>query len=338
MTCREEHALIREKRLSRRRLLRTVAAGIAAPFVIRGWELGVAGQTSELRAMRYKVFDVFARRAFEGNPTGIVYYDGPLDRGLMQLIAAELPVPDTILLMRPSSPEELFSSLAFSPYEELKICGQGLIGAMFSLLDDGKLSPGIHTVGTALGKTRAFVEQAKETSLYVSLGKPTISSVSQRDWAEVLRLLKMDVHGDSPKAIVDLGRRRLVVEVPPTVLKDSHPDSPDVMAVCKALGITGLVFCAQDKERSGYARTRFFTTSLNGREDAVAGGAAAAVLAFYRDRGLLTGSSPLMVHQGGFATREGYIFAKVEEASQEILVGGSAVKVLEGQLHLTSQK
>lgn len=31
--------------------------------------------------MRFKVFDAFARTAFEGNPTGIVYYDGPADQG-----------------------------------------------------------------------------------------------------------------------------------------------------------------------------------------------------------------------------------------------------------------
>jgi PhzF family phenazine biosynthesis protein len=332
MPCRGEHAVTRKERPSRRGFLRIAVAGVSAPFVIRSLALRVAGNTSEPRAMRYKVFDVFAERAFEGNPTGIVYCGGPVDRGLMQRISAELPVPDTIFLMPPSSAQELFSSLAFSPYEELEICGQGLIGAIFSLLDDGKVSPGIHAVGTALGKTRTFIERGSETSVYVSLGKPTISNVSRREWADAVRLLKMDVPGEPPKAFVDLGRRRLVIEVAPAALKDSHPDSPHVMAVCKALGITGLVFFAQDKERSGCARARFFTTSLNGREDAVAGGAAAAVLAFYRDRGIPIGTSPLVVHQGGFATRQGHIFAKVEQSSQEILVGGSAIKILVGEL------
>jgi len=47
--------------------------------------------------MRYKVFDVFARSPLEGNPTGIVYYEGPEDTSLMQRLAAEFPVPDTVL-------------------------------------------------------------------------------------------------------------------------------------------------------------------------------------------------------------------------------------------------
>jgi hypothetical protein len=45
--------------------------------------------------MRYKVFDVFARAPLEGNPTGIVYYEGPEDTSLMQRLAAEFlfPIP-----------------------------------------------------------------------------------------------------------------------------------------------------------------------------------------------------------------------------------------------------
>ena len=86
--------------------------------------------------MRYKVFDVFARAPLEGNPTGIVYYEGPEDTSLMQRLAAEFPVPDTLFFTRKTSAASLFACRAFSPYEELVICAQGLIGGMYALLED----------------------------------------------------------------------------------------------------------------------------------------------------------------------------------------------------------
>jgi hypothetical protein len=62
--------------------------------------------------MRYKVFDVFARAPLEGNPTGIVYYEGPEDTSLMQSLAAEFPVPDTLFFTRKTSATSLFACRA----------------------------------------------------------------------------------------------------------------------------------------------------------------------------------------------------------------------------------
>jgi predicted PhzF superfamily epimerase YddE/YHI9 len=106
------------------------------------------------------------------------------------------------------------------------------------------------------------------------------------------------------------------------------------MDVCRALEITGIVVVARDATSPGLIRSRHFTTSLNGCEDAVTGGAAGAILAFWQK------SQPevreLQVYQGGFATRGGWIHTKRDSPDGDIWIGGTAVKMLEGEIQSLS--
>ena len=164
--------------------------------------------------MRYKVFDVFARAPLEGNPTGIVYYEGPEDTSLMQRLATEFPVPDTLFFTRKTNVASLFACRTFSPYEELAICAQGLIGAMYALMEDGQVGSGHYVVETALGSRGLQLEHNETTSIFCSLGCPTLSEPHEDERIHIARLGFNDCIAPPPMAYVDLGRKRLVVEVP----------------------------------------------------------------------------------------------------------------------------
>ena len=280
--------------------------------------------------MIYKVFDVFARAPFEGNPTGIVYYEGPEDISLMQRLAAEFPVPDTLFFTRKTSAVSLFACRAFSPYEELIICAQGLIGGMYALLEDGQVRPGQYVVETALGLTGLLLEHSETTSIFCSLGRPTLSEPHEDERVYLARLGLSNCIEPSSMAYVALGRKRLVVEVPVAALGQTVVGPSVTMDVCRALGITGIVMFARDPNSPGLIRSRHFTTSLNGCEDAVTGGAAGAILAFCQK------SQPkvneLQVYQGGFVTRGGWIRTRTGLPGDEIWIGGTAVKMLEGKI------
>jgi trans-2,3-dihydro-3-hydroxyanthranilate isomerase len=281
--------------------------------------------------MRYKVFDVFARSPLEGNPTGIVYYEGPEDTSLMQRLAAEFPVPDTLFFTRKANPASLFACRTFSPYEELAICAQGLIGGMYALLEDGLVGSGQYAAETALGLRGLQLEHNETTSIFCSLGCPTISAPHENQRVYITQLGFTDCIEPPPMAYVALGRKRLVVEVPASTLGQAVVDQAVAMDVCRRLGITGIVVFACDPSSPGLIRSRHFTTSLNGCEDAVTGGAAGAILAFWQK------SQPevreLKVYQGGFATRGGWIHTKRDSPDGEIWIGGTAVKMLEGNIH-----
>jgi PhzF family phenazine biosynthesis protein len=281
--------------------------------------------------MRYKVFDVFARAPLEGNPTGIVYYEGPEDTSLMQRLAAEFPVPDTLFFTRKHSAASVFACRAFSPYEELVICAQGLIGGLYALLEDGQVRPGQYVVETALGLTGMLLEQSETTSILCSLGRPTLSEPHEDELGYIARLALANRIEPPSMAYVTLGRKRLVVEVPFAALGQAIVGPSVTMDVCRGLGITGIVMFARDPNSPSLIRSRHFTTSLNGCEDAVTGGAAGAILAICQK------SQPkvneLQVYQGGFATRGGWIRARTGSPDGEIWIGGTAVKMLEGKIH-----
>ena len=296
--------------------------------------------TSQLRpvtrncAMRFKIFDVFADNPFEGNPTGIVYWEGHIDKIRMQKIASELSVPDTLFIIESLDPKLLFSSFAFSPHEELSVCGQGILGAISALIEDGKISTGTYEIETLLGKLKVFVDDQNGPSVFTSLGPPKIFEISDREQHMISEILDKETFEPLAKYFVELGRKRLLLEVPFEILKILSLENSDVMVLCKQLEITGIVFFSRVNKKSKLLRSRHFTTSLNGFEDAVTGGASGAILAFCSHIDTRYINELVVIHQGGFSTRGGYIYVKFDKSKEEILVGGKAFKISEGQLYI----
>jgi trans-2,3-dihydro-3-hydroxyanthranilate isomerase len=281
--------------------------------------------------MRYKVFDVFAQKPFEGNPTGVVYSDKPLDTDLMQKLARELAFPDTIFLLPKSRPDLLFTSRTFTPNQELEICGQGMIGAMYALLDDSAVAPGRHTVEIAIGERSVLVERGDPVSVFCSLGRPTIFEPSVEERNRIDTLLDSVRIKPERATYVALGRKRLIVQVQLSELGQAALEPAAVVETCRALGVTGIVLCADGGEPET-VRSRHFTLSHKGGEDAVTGGASGAILAFYRSAGKKV--DQLQVYQGDFATRGGWMQVRVGAPDGEMWIGGKAVKIIEGEIQL----
>jgi predicted PhzF superfamily epimerase YddE/YHI9 len=178
----------------------------------------------------------------------------------MQRLATEFPVPDTLFFTRKGNPASLFACRTFSPYEELAICAQGLIGGMYALLEDGPVESGQYAVETALGLKGLQLEHNETTSIFCSLGCPTISAPHEDQRVYIARLGFTDCIEPPSMGYVALGRKRLVVEVPASALGQAVIGQAVVMDVCRALGITGIVVFARDRSSPGLIRSRHFTT------------------------------------------------------------------------------
>ncbi|MEW5794911.1 MAG: PhzF family phenazine biosynthesis isomerase [Candidatus Zixiibacteriota bacterium] len=280
--------------------------------------------------MRFQIYDVSAQRPFEGNPTGVVYADHSLETDLMQRLANELSLPDTIFLLPGSRPDLLFTSRTFTPYQELEICGQGLVGAVYALMEDRDILSGQHTVETAIGNREVVIERHDSLSVFCSLGRPTITELPSDQRLQIGELLGRTRIKPDMMAFVDLGRKRLILDVRHSELERVDLARAQVIAICRTLGITEVVLCAYGNDQPPLVRSHHFTTSLLGAEDAVTGGAAGAILAFYRHAG--ESIDQLRIHQGDFATRGGLVIARFNPSDNEIQIGGDAVKIADGGL------
>lgn len=284
--------------------------------------------------MRFKIFDTFAEDFFQGNPTGVIYVDKPLAKPKMQKIAHELSLPHTLFLLPSEDSSILFNSLVFTPFHEVPICSQGIIAGVFALLDDTIIPDGPHTIETALGQKEVFIatimERIKYSTVFTSLGKPTVEKLSDNQKARVSELIDNRGHLNFEKNFVTLGnKKRLVINIPYKLLKELTFTKKDVMTLCKDLGIEGIILFSKDKNTE-LVRSRYFTTLLDGREDAVTGIVAGSILASCLQNNLIEESEEMTIHQGGVATREGYLYPKYRE--KQIFVGGRAIKAAEGKL------
>lgn len=281
--------------------------------------------------MKYRIYNVFGDGPIEGNPTGVVYFEGAADTGRMQKIAHALAVPDTLFIMPSDDPGLLFTSLAFTPYQEISICGQGMIGGLYSWMEDRGITSGHYRIGTQLGHSTVTVADSPDARVFVSMGIPSITALNETETCRVIQIA-----GEATplrSALVALGRKRLLIQVDAENLAETDLVAGDVMRWCAALGVTGIVVFATEKSgKTGTWRSRHFTTSLLGAEDAVTGGASAAILAFCRHVGGMNASTIYTVHQGGFKTREGLIYTRFDAESGEVFVGGKAVRVFEASI------
>jgi PhzF family phenazine biosynthesis protein len=283
-------------------------------------------------ATRFKVFDAFASRHFEGSPTAVIYYGGAVDKERMHSIARELGFRDTFFIMPANDPGLLFSSLTFTPHQELAVCGQGIVSGLFSLLDDGTIGPGRYAIQIALGERSVWIEEDEGPVAYAAIGLPAITEI-HGEIPDLARVLGREA-ASGRKRLVDVGRNRLLVEMPPASLEDARPRPQDVLKLCSELDVTGLVLFARHAEHPERIRSRVFTRSLRGAEDPTTGGAAAAILGFLRDAEPQAPPAELSVHQGDFVTRGGLITARWDEEGGQAVAGGRAVKIAEGQLFL----
>ena len=109
----------------------------------------------------------------------MVYYGGVVDKERMHRIARELGFRDTFFLMPANDPSLLFSSLTFTPHQELAVCGQGMVSGLFALLDDGAIGPGRYAVEIALGERTVWIEEEEGGPVaYAAIGLPTVAQLS----------------------------------------------------------------------------------------------------------------------------------------------------------------
>ncbi len=94
------------------------------------------------RSFRYHVVDVFTRQALEGNALA-VFPDGfGLDDALMQKIARELNLSETVFVFAPALPTCAARLRIFTPFRELPFAGHPTVGASFVLLEEGIVPKG----------------------------------------------------------------------------------------------------------------------------------------------------------------------------------------------------
>ena len=91
---------------------------------------------------RYRVVDVFTQAPLEGNPLAVFPDGSGIDGRVMQKIARELNLSETVFLLPPTGADAAAKLRIFTPTYEMQFAGHPTIGASFIILDEGIVAKG----------------------------------------------------------------------------------------------------------------------------------------------------------------------------------------------------
>ena len=313
------------------------------------------------RPYRFVQVDVFTERVFGGNPLAVVFEADGLEDHQMQAIAKEMNCSETTFLMAPTRADCAWRVRIFTLAREIPFAGHPTIGTAWVLATE-KLLPA--------GATRFNLEEGIGPVEVTLEGEPTAPSflwmrhgeakfgpelTDRAGFARALGLAESALLAGQPIRTGSTGNTFLYIPLRDREAVDRvRLDVPALLAVQGEGPNLGVFVFAPDPDRaragrgaaagepSGYDKVyaRMFAPHTSGvPEDPATGSASGPLGAYLVERGLVApgGTVDIVSEQGTRMGRQSFIRIRVGTEGgriREILVGGSVVPVIEGQLRV----
>ncbi|ANF59130.1 PhzF family phenazine biosynthesis protein [Halotalea alkalilenta] len=281
----------------------------------------------------YALLDVFTETPFAGNPLAVFSDAGELDGAVMQRIANELNLSETVFITGAPEPG-VFSIRIFTPRSEIPFAGHPTIGTAHWLRASERLGAGHRLV------------------LREGIGDVVIGFEAQSTWLTTAQPLRIDPASfDAVTAAALLGLAEVEVIAAPVVASCGLDYWLIELGASEALARARLDVAAHDRlfepwlegalylfcRQQGGARARMFAPRAGIPEDPATGSAAAPLAGWLAHREAAPGAYRYRIEQGVEMGRPSLIEARVErgtEGIERIEVGGRAVIVGGGWLAL----
>jgi trans-2,3-dihydro-3-hydroxyanthranilate isomerase len=275
----------------------------------------------------YEILDVFTDTPLQGNALAVFTEAEQLPSRLMQAVARELHLSETVFLL-PGDGDCDAQLRIFTPTLELPFAGHPTLGAAFVVgalneLDTVRLrtAAGIIEVRLTRDDTGAIVFGEMDQPI------PTVEPFEQPE----LLLRALGVEGaDLPIEVYTNGPSHVLVGLARTAAVEQL--TPDHTALAK-LGEFGFNTFSASGERA--YRTRMFGLAVG--EDPATGSAAGPIAVHLLRHGRLGSGETIELRQGVEIHRPSTLYATAVGSCEQLLavrVGGSAVRVAHGHYHL----
>jgi trans-2,3-dihydro-3-hydroxyanthranilate isomerase len=280
----------------------------------------------------YEVVDVFAPRAFAGNPLAVVFDADGLSTEQCQAMANEFHLSETSFLSAPTEPGASYRVRIFTPYAELPFAGHPSVGAASALVRAGRLPAGTLRQECGAGVLDVVVDDDGAT---LSGGRPTLEDgPDPAALAEALGLAGADAVG-LPAHVAGCGLPFAFVAVRPEVVDDAAPDP----ALLGEHGVGEGVSVLSWDAATSTAYARVFAGDLRWGEDPATGSAALGTGVWLVEAGLLAGegTSSYVVRQGEKLGRPSVLECTVTAAGGRAVaatVRGAVVPVARGRIRV----
>jgi trans-2,3-dihydro-3-hydroxyanthranilate isomerase len=289
------------------------------------------------RHLRFDVVDVFAERAFAGNPLAVVHGADGLGDAALAALAREFNLSETVFPLPPTRPSAGYRARIFTPVTELPFAGHPSVGVAWVLARDGMIGRGDTVQECGAGLLAVRVD---DTGAWIDGGTASVGPVLDGPaLAEAVGLAGDDVDPSARAGICGAGLDFPVLVVrPDAVARARVPDAAALGAAARGVGRLLVVALDLAGER---AHARMFGPGVGVAEDPATGSAAVALAVFLVDRGLLApdAESGFTVEQGTEMGRPSRLEVRVRAAGGVAVrtsVGGRVVPVASGTIVVPS--
>ena len=280
----------------------------------------------------YEVVDVFAPRAFAGNPLAVVFGADDLTTEQCQALAFEFHLSETSFLSAPTQPGADYRVRIFTPFAELPFAGHPSVGAAHTLVRTGRLTAGTVRQECGVGVLGLVVDDDGAT---LTGGEPTLGQERPAGaLAAAVGLSAEDVAGPASH-MAGCGLPWTYLAVRPDAVDRAVPDH----AALDALGAgEGIEVLSWDPD-SATAYARAFAGDLRWGEDPATGSAALGAGVWLVATGLLPGdgTSSYMVRQGEKLGRPSVLSCTVTASggrAESATVRGAVVPIASGRIRV----
>jgi trans-2,3-dihydro-3-hydroxyanthranilate isomerase len=287
---------------------------------------------SSPESLEYEVVDVFAPRAYAGNPLAVVFDADALSTEQCQALAFEFHLSETSFLCAPTEPGADYRVRIFTPFAELPFAGHPSVGAAHTLVRTGRASGGTLRQECGAGVLDVVVDAGGAT---LSGGRPTLEDgPDPAALAEAVGLSPADVVG-LPAHVAGCGLPFAFLAVHPEVVDEAAPD----VAALGALGVGEGVSVLSWDAASSTLTARVFAADLAYGEDPATGSAALGTGVWLVAAGLVhgEGTSSYVVRQGEKLGRPSVLTCTVTaEGGRAVAatVQGAVVPVASGRIRV----
>jgi len=302
------------------------------------------------RRLKFHTLDVFTDRRFGGNPLAVFLDGGDLPGEVMQQIAREMSLSETVFVLPPRDPRALCRLRIFTPGRELPFAGHPTVGTGFLLAALGRIPLGDGRASVLLeedvGLIPVTVESLGGSPSFVQLSVAMLPTFGpppppREALAAMLRVRADEIlDGDDRPQSVSCGVPFLFVPVRDRgVLTRAVIDAQHWLS---ALGNywTQMVFIfSRDPELAGSSiRARMYAPDVGNPEDPATGSACAALGGYLGTRDpRRDGTLRWIVEQGFEMGRPSLLHVETDKSAGRITavrVGGTSVLVSEGYLEI----
>jgi PhzF family phenazine biosynthesis protein len=255
------------------------------------------------------VVDAFADRPFVGNPAAVCPLAGPLHDSLMQQIAAEMNLSETSFVWREAG---LWRLRWFTPTVEVDLCGHATLAAAHVLWEANYATSGRGLeFMTRSGKLTVEPHDTGYRMDFPAL--PVKATPSPKGFSEAI--------GSEPLWVGTNGMDLFAEVADESTLRSLRPD----LGQLGTYAVRGIIVTARGTTSDFVSR--FFAPASGVPEDPVTGSAHCALGPYWAAK---LGRAELIGYQA--SSRGGFVSVSVRQ--DRVLLGGTAVTVLRGELDL----